>query len=170
MIQHDNKFKPGNPNWLPGQSGNPRGRPPGSRQKIADRALALVNDLIHTDAATASLNELMATDPGKFWTIVAGLLPKELEAKIRVQVAAPGNFDPEEWAIVRRILEIVRATAPGAPTDDVCDVIESALRGEFARTIEHEPRLIEHAPALVIDQVAEPEPIAATLPSRHIDA
>jgi Family of unknown function (DUF5681) len=89
MILHE---KPGNPNWKPGQSGNPRGRPLGSKQKIAERVLGNFSGLLDTDEATTSLQRLMVDDPGKFWTIAAGLLPRE--TLVAIEQRLPGNLDP----------------------------------------------------------------------------
>ena len=64
--------------WLfkPGQSGNPTGRPKGSRSKLS-------NDFL-TDAyaewqehGRAALQAMAKTEPAKFCQMVANLLPKE---------------------------------------------------------------------------------------------
>jgi hypothetical protein len=165
MIKQDIITKGGPHRWQKGESGNAAGRPIGSRQKIADRALSLVNDLIHTDAATASLRELMANDAGKFWTIVAGLLPRELEAKIRVQMA-PTALSADEYDRVRGVLAAIENAGLGdVPPAELFGAIESFLRSEFARTIEHAPALIEHQAAVSVDPSGHPEPIAVTIPA-----
>lgn len=145
--------------------GHGSGRPRGSRNRITDKFLEVLGADFDDNAAEV-IRTVRAEDATSYLKIVAHLLPRSLEAHLQVeQQVAPGNLDPAERATLRRILEIVQATAPGAPAGHVFDVIESALRVEFARTIDHEPLAIEHQaapPLLTID--AEPEPIAATLP------
>ena len=80
------KMPRGNPNWKPGVSGNPIGRPIGSRQRIAEHVLSAYEAVLGEDPV-ASLRELKEHDPGKFWSIAANLLPREVA--INVQQVAP---------------------------------------------------------------------------------
>jgi hypothetical protein len=137
LILHENKLKPGNPNWLPGQSGNPRGRPPGSRQKIAEQLLTAFASVLDEDPVTA-LRALRADDPGKFWSIAAGLLPRE--TLVSVQQAVPGNLAPHEWAQVVRVLDLIKLYAPaGADPLDVFTTIEKALIAAYEKVIPAPP-------------------------------
>lgn len=121
--------------------GNTLGRrPKGARARLGEKFLqVLANDFDqHGDFV---MQTVRTEDPSTYFTTVAKLLPREVEAKLQVTQAPPGNLDPEEWTTLRRILDIVSAAAPGAPAAHVFDVIEGALRGEFARTIDHAPWL-----------------------------
>jgi hypothetical protein len=62
--------------FKPGESGNPKGRPQGSRQKLSEKFL---NDLIEEWKSTgvSILKQAAADDPMKFIEMIAGLLPKE---------------------------------------------------------------------------------------------
>jgi uncharacterized protein DUF5681 len=67
--------------WKPGQSGNPNGRPQGSRNKLSEDFLA---DLHESWLAfgKAALVTAAWTDPVAYVRLVASLIPRELEATI----------------------------------------------------------------------------------------
>ena len=64
--------------WLfkPGQSGNPAGRPKGSRSKLANDFLTDAYEQWQEHGA-AALKAMATTEPAKFCQMVANLLPKE---------------------------------------------------------------------------------------------
>jgi len=67
--------------WQPGQSGNPGGRPKGSRNKLSEQFLAaLCADFeIHGDAV---LETVRTNDPSTYMRVAASLLPKQTEIGI----------------------------------------------------------------------------------------
>jgi hypothetical protein len=138
--------------WQKGQSGNPQGRPLGSRQRIAERVLAGFSDLLDSDQAMASLKNLMLEDPAKFWSIAAGLLPRE--TLLQVSQALPGNLSAQEWSLLRDLLGVIEQAAPGADRERVFAALAGYLRSELATQL---PTL--EAPPI------EPEPVVTILKS-----
>jgi hypothetical protein len=64
--------------WEPGQSGNPLGRPRGSRHKLSQRFVDDVHELWLAEGRGA-LEACLRIDPVRFCTIVASLVPKEMK-------------------------------------------------------------------------------------------
>lgn len=67
--------------WQPGQSGNPAGRPKGSRNKLSEEFL---DDLVERwEKSGAIALEIMAkNDPSAFCKLVANILPTKFDATI----------------------------------------------------------------------------------------
>jgi hypothetical protein len=130
--------KRGNPNMQRGApSLNPAGRPVGSRQKIAEHVLSTFEAVLGEDPVTA-LRELRANDPGRFWTIAANLLPKEVA--LSVQQATPGNLNPDQWAQVVKVLNLIEAYAPaGADPGEIFATIERALVAAYEHQLSPPP-------------------------------
>lgn len=65
-----------------GQSGNPKGRPVGSRHKLGEAfTSALQEDFSkHGAAVIVTVRE---TEPAQYLRVVAGILPKEIDATVR---------------------------------------------------------------------------------------
>ncbi len=66
--------------FRPGQSGNPRGRPKGSRNRISEDFLQDAYEAWSTHGKTA-LDKMATEEPGKFVTMIGGLVPKEFDIK-----------------------------------------------------------------------------------------
>ena len=85
-----------NPPWAPGQSGNPKGRPKGSRNKLGeDFVLALQEDFTAHGPAVIAI--VRAEKPADYLKVVASLLPKQIEVK---EGAFDGVSDEQLAAIV----------------------------------------------------------------------
>ena len=126
-----NKLSKGH-RWPKGQSGNPAGRPVGARQRISEQLLADLA-VVWEEHGVSVLQRLAVTDPGKLAQIAYGLLPRDVF--ISVEQRTPGNLDPDEWAILRRVIDLIQVNASGAELGPVL-TIENALRADQAKMIE----------------------------------
>jgi hypothetical protein len=67
--------------FKPGQSGNPAGRPRGSRNRLAD---AFVTDLAAAweEHGVMALTKCATAEPAKFVSIIASLLPRDVSLNV----------------------------------------------------------------------------------------
>lgn len=93
-----------------GQSGNPAGRPKGSKHKLTE---AFWNDFAGAWAAhgKVALEAVAKDDPGKFVSVAASVMPKEAELTLRnitakelpddelANIAAGGSEDAAEASV-----------------------------------------------------------------------
>jgi len=103
-----------------------------SRQKISEKLLADL--VVWEEHGVSVLQRLAATDPGKLAQIAYGLLPRDVF--ISVEQRTPGNLDPDEWAILRRVIDLIKVNANGAELGPVLETIENALRADQAKMID----------------------------------
>src|SRR5215471_11399137 len=72
--------KPSAPQWQPGQSGNPRGRPIGSRNRLNEKfILALHDDFAKHGPAV--IEKVREARPEIYLKVIASILPRELHFK-----------------------------------------------------------------------------------------
>jgi hypothetical protein len=67
--------------WKPGQSGNPAGRPKGSRNKLSEQFLTDVLNEWEQHGAVA-VSDMREKSPGDFVKMVASLLPKDVNLNL----------------------------------------------------------------------------------------
>jgi hypothetical protein len=120
--------------WKPGQSGNPNGRPISARSRVAEKLLADIADVWEKYGRNV-LVRLAADDPASLAKIAYGLLPRDIF--ISVEQRTPGNLEPEAWATLRRVLDLIQQCAPaGSDPGKVFETIENALRADHATLVQ----------------------------------
>ncbi len=87
------------PAWKPGQSGNPVGRPRGSRNRLSEDFLADVHEAWQV-GGKAAITAMREDRPDKFCLMVASLLPKHVTLDDRAT-------DPFDGMTIEAIMEVV---------------------------------------------------------------
>jgi hypothetical protein len=121
--------------WLPGQTGNPNGRPVGARSEFSN---SFLRDLAANWGQWPNVLATVArTDPARYLGVCSTLIPKDVA--ISIEQRAPGNLGPEDWAIVLEIMSAVKQSLPDAgsrPPGEVLQLVADALRAYDAKVIE----------------------------------
>jgi hypothetical protein len=123
--------------WKKGQSGNLAGRPPGSRNKFSEAALADLAADWEAGGAEA-IARVRVTDPSTYMRVCFSILPKDI--LVSVQQQTPGNLDPDEWRVLVDLVRLIKASAPEgshALPSEIAPAIEETVRSHFAKPIEN---------------------------------
>jgi len=71
--------------FRPGQSGNPNGRPKGSRNKLGEAFVAALHEDFGKNGVEV-IERVRATDPAAYMRVIASLLPKELKIETKADL------------------------------------------------------------------------------------
>src|SRR5262245_65519654 len=110
--------------WKAGVSGNPNGRPVGTRQAFS---AAFYRDLAEVWAAHGkdAMVHTAKTQPATFLGIASRLIPQQVA--VDLQASLPGNLSMEDWMIMREVMEAVRQAVPDASSKQPGQVLEFVL-------------------------------------------
>jgi hypothetical protein len=95
------------PPWQKGQSGNPKGKPKGTRTKISEDFLRDLHEAWETNGKEA-LRVIATEKHADFVKVVAGLLPKEVQIKDELS-----EFTDEQLAALAALIGTLASDAPG---------------------------------------------------------
>ena len=121
--------------WKPGQSGNPIGRPQGSRNSFS---AAYIRDFhaVWDESGIQAIRTMAAKNPSGFVAVASKLIPQQVAMDL--QVALPGNLDAESWMLVQQVVQAVKTALPDAANRDPTEVFQfvlSALRQADAKNV-----------------------------------
>ena len=125
------------PPWKPGQTGNPKGRPTGARQKLTD---SFIRDLsAHYEKHGAEIITRVAEqDPVSYMNIVARFIPKETALTINSNVC----LDPAQMQRIAEAWLVAQADVESLEADYVLEQQDEA-----------EPVELPAEPALLVQRV-----------------
>ncbi|MCP1758025.1 DUF5681 domain-containing protein [Bradyrhizobium elkanii] len=118
--------------WKPGQSGNPLGRPQGSRSKFSEAACAdaLADWTTHGKDTLARVRQ---DDPSTYLRVLFSIIPKDIAVSIEQRT---GPLDSQEMRSMRRLVDLIHAAgATGLEPEMVFAWIEDDLRARLAKNI-----------------------------------
>ena len=97
--------------WPPGVSGNPNGRPVGSRSTFS---AGFTRDLaeVWAEKGKASMLYTAEKQPAVFFATCARLLPNDVRVTVDKQL--PGNLSPADWNLMLEIVDAVKQAIPDA--------------------------------------------------------
>ena len=122
--------------WPPGQSGNPNGRPVGSRTVFSQ---GFLKDLagVWASHGKETMIKTAHDNPGVFFATRARLIGPEV--KLTIEQTLPGNLSMEDWQMMREIVAAVRQAIPDAsskPPSAVLEHVLTALRAADAKVLD----------------------------------
>jgi hypothetical protein len=121
---------------LTGASTPRGGRNAGSRNLVTRKLIEDFTTAWLRDGPDA-LKVVAKTEPAKFLQFAFGMLPRDVLIEV-VEQRRPGGLDAEDWALVVRVLDLIKAAVPadaGASPGEVFGVIEAALRAHYAKPV-----------------------------------
>jgi hypothetical protein len=116
--------------FAPGESGNPAGRPKGSRSAFS---AVFIGDLTASWSQHGStvLDQVAKRDPSRYLGIAASLIPKDVQLSIEARTSALSEAD---LAILRAIREAI-PTANSQQPGEVLNFVLDAVRAYSAKPI-----------------------------------
>ena len=91
--------------WRPGQSGNPAGRPLGSRHRIAEDVYSKLADDFERHGA-AVIQRVRDEDPSTYLRLIAGLVPRNVEVLAATMDSQCNTVEAIDAEIVKELRRI----------------------------------------------------------------
>jgi Family of unknown function (DUF5681) len=109
---NSNLAKVGKPTrWPPGQSGNPAGKPPGTRTAFSQ---GFIRDfaLVWAEEGLEAVRKVAKKSPEAFVAIAARICPNDV--RLTLEQAIPGGMSLEDYSLMREVIAAIREGLPEA--------------------------------------------------------
>ena len=141
--------------WPPGVSGNPNGRPVGSRTVFSQ---SFLKDLasVWAERGRAAMEKTAIDQPGVFFATCARLIGPEV--KLTIEQRLPGNLSIEDWQMMKEVIAAVRQAIPdatNAPPGAVLEHVLGALQAVEAKIINCSENTQNTDSSICSDQIRE---------------
>ena len=122
--------------WKPGQSGNPAGKPIGTRQAFSQ---GFIKDFstVWQEEGLEAVRKVARKSPESFVAIAAKVCPADV--RVSIERSLPGGLGPEDWSLLQEVIQAVKAGIPDAANakpGEVFSRVLDALRAHDAKTID----------------------------------
>ena len=97
--------------WPPGQSGNPVGKPPGTRTAFSQ---GFIRDfaLVWAEEGLEAVRKVAKKSPEAFVAIAARICPNDV--RLTLEQAIPGGMSLEDYSLMREVIAAIREGLPSA--------------------------------------------------------
>jgi Family of unknown function (DUF5681) len=118
--------------WPPGQSGNPAGKPPGTRTAFSQ---GFIRDfaLVWAEEGLEAVRKVAKKSPEAFVAIAARICPNDV--RLTLEQAIPGGMSLEDYSLMR---EVIAALMEGLPRPNAARSGISACARGAARLFEEQ--------------------------------
>ena len=109
---NSNLAKVGKPTrWPPGKSGNPAGKPPGTRTAFSQ---GFIRDfaLVWAEEGLEAVRKVAKKSPEAFVAIAARICPNDV--RLTLEQAIPGGMSLEDYSLMREVIAAIREGLPEA--------------------------------------------------------
>ena len=95
--------------WPPGQSGNPAGKPPGTRTAFSQ---GFIRDfaLVWAEEGLEAVRKVAKKDPEAFVAIAARICPNDV--RLTLEQAIPEGMSLEDYSLMREVIAAIREGLP----------------------------------------------------------
>jgi hypothetical protein len=97
--------------WPPGQSGNPGGKPPGTRTAFSQ---GFIRDfaLVWAEEGLDAVRKVAKNSPESFVAIAARICPNDV--RLTLERAIPRGMSLEDYSLMREVIAAIRESLPDA--------------------------------------------------------
>src|ERR1700723_3705665 len=111
--------------WPRGQSGNPAGKPPGTRTAFSQ---GFIRDfaLVWAKRALEAVRKVAKKSPEAFVAIAASICPNDV--RLTLEQAIPGGMSLEDYSLMREVIAALRESLPDADQSQPGPVFQYVLK------------------------------------------